>query len=177
MARGRSPARGIATNPFDLEPLHACPAAGGRPESLPGACVPQDRARVSAGVRDYSSSVRVVKASLRDAAGAWPAALWLALAGLVAIAGGGGASSGGVALAAAGCRGACALAGVAAACGVRAWAPPSRRVIVYVAALAACALVSYASIAWSLTPQSSYGDANRWLVAAAAAAAGTVLAA
>ena len=48
--------------------------------------------------------------------------------------------------------------------------------IVYVAALAAVALVSYASIAWSLTPQASYGDADRWLVAAAAAAGATVLA-
>jgi hypothetical protein len=73
--------------------------------------------------------------------------------------------------------GACALAGVAAACGVRSWAPPPRRVIVYVAALASAGLVSYASIAWSLTPQASWGDANRWLVAAAAAAAGTLLAA
>ena len=49
--------------------------------------------------------------------------------------------------------------------------------IVYVAALASAGLVSYASIAWSLTPQASWGDANRWLVAAAAAAAGTLLAA
>ncbi len=93
------------------------------------------------------------------------------LVAAVAIGGGGGASSGGIALAAAACLGACALAGVAAAGGVRSWAPPPRRVIVYVAALAAVGLVSYASIAWSLTPQASCGDANRWLVAAAAAAA------
>ena len=38
------------------------------------------------------------------------------------------------------------------------------------------ALVSYASIGWSLTPQTSYGDANRWLVAAAAAGCGILLA-
>ena len=133
--------------------------------------------RVYAGMHHYSSNVRAVTASLRDAAGAWPAALWLALAAAVAIGGGGGSSSGGIALAAAACLGACALAGVAAACGVRSWAPPPRRVIVYVAALASAGLVSYASIAWSLTPQASWGDANRWLVAAAAAAAGTLLAA
>ena len=48
--------------------------------------------------------------------------------------------------------------------------------LVYAGALALVALVSYRSIAWSLTPQTSYGDANRWLVAAAAAAAGTLLA-
>ena len=56
------------------------------------------------------------------------------------------------------------------------WAPPPRRVLVYVGALALVALASYASIAWSLTPQTSYGDANRWLVAAAAAAGGALLA-
>ena len=124
----------------------------------------------------YPSDVRAVTTSLRDAAGGWPAALWLALVAVVAIGGAGGASSGGIALAAAACLGACALAGVAAAGGVRPWSPPPRRVIVYVAALAAVGLVSYASIAWSLTPQASYGDADRWLVAAAAAAGGTVLA-
>ena len=94
----------------------------------------------------------------------------------MAIEGGGGASSGGIALAAAGCLGACALAAVAAAAGIRAWAPPSGRAIVYVGALALVALASYASIGWSLTPQTSYGDANRWLVAAAAAACGALLA-
>ena len=120
--------------------------------------------------------MRAVTTSLRDAAGGWPAALWLALVAAVAIGGAGGASSGGIALAAAACLGACALAGVAAAGGLRPWSPPPRRVIVYVAALAAVALVSYASIAWSLTPQASYGDADRWLVAAAAAAGATVLA-
>ena len=56
---------------------------------------------------------------------------------------------------------------------LRPWSPPPRRVLVYVGALALSALVSYASIAWSLTPQTSYGDANRWLVAAAAAAGAT----
>jgi O-antigen ligase len=127
-------------------------------------------------VRHYPSVVRAVTASLRDAAGGWPAALWLALVASVAIGGAGGASSGGIAFAAAACLGACALAGVAAAGGMRPWAPPPRRVIAYVAALAAVALVSYASIAWSLTPQASYGDADRWLVAAAAAACGALLA-
>ena len=48
--------------------------------------------------------------------------------------------------------------------------------LVYVGALALVGLVSYASIAWSLTPQTSYGDADRWLVAAAAAACGALLA-
>ncbi len=120
--------------------------------------------------------MRALTASLRDAAGAWPAALWLALAGLVAVAGGGGASSGGIALAAAGCLGACSLAAVAAAGGLRAWAPPPRRVLVYIGALAAVGLASYASVGWSLTPQTSYGDADRWLVAAAAAACGVLLA-
>ncbi|MDX6628756.1 MAG: hypothetical protein QOH00_1002 [Gaiellales bacterium] len=124
----------------------------------------------------YPSDVRAVRASLRDAAGGWPAALWLALAAAVAIGGAGGASGGGIALAAAGCLGACALAAVAAAGGLRAWAPPPRRVVVYVAALAAVGLVSYASIGWSLTPQASYADADRWLVATAAAAAGVLLA-
>ena len=47
---------------------------------------------------------------------------------------------------------------------------------VYVGGLLAVALVSYASIGWSLTPQLSYGDANRWLVAAAAGACGVLLA-
>jgi O-antigen ligase len=120
--------------------------------------------------------VRPVNASLRDAAGAWPAAVWLALVAVVAIEGGGGASSGGIALAAAGCLGTCALAAVAAAAGTRAWAPPPRRAIAYVAALALVALASYASVAWSLTPQTSYADADRWLVAAAAAACGALLA-
>ena len=46
----------------------------------------------------------------------------------------------------------------------------------YIGGLAAVALVSYASIGWSLTPQTSYGDANRWLVAAGAAACGVLLA-
>jgi Tetratricopeptide repeat len=125
---------------------------------------------------DYPTGVRPVSASLRDAAGAWPAAVWLALASVVAIYGGGGASSGGIALAAAGCLGACALAAVASAAGHGAWAVPQRRVLVYVGALALVGLVSYASTGWSLTPQTSWGDANRWLVAAAAAAAGLVLA-
>jgi O-Antigen ligase len=120
--------------------------------------------------------VRAVTASLRDAAGGWPAALWLALAAAVAIWGAGGASSGGIAFAAAACLGACSLAAVAAAGGLRSWAPPPRRAVVYVAALAAVGLAAYASIGWSLTPQASYGDADRWLVAAAAAAAGVVLA-
>ena len=122
---------------------------------------------------DYPTEVRPVSASLRDAAGAWPAAVWLALASVVAIYGGGGASSAGIALAAAGLprrllpgrgreRGRARLVG----------APPQRRVLVYIGALALVGLVSYASIAWSLTPQTSYGDANRWLVAAAAAACG-----
>jgi tetratricopeptide (TPR) repeat protein len=119
--------------------------------------------------------VRAVTASLRDAAGAWPAAVWLGAASVVAVAGGGGASTGGIALAAAACLGACALAAVAAASGQLAWTPPPGRVIVYISALLAVALVSYASIGWSLSPQSSYGDANRWLVAAAAASAGVVL--
>jgi O-antigen ligase len=126
--------------------------------------------------RDYPTAVRPVSASLRDAAGAWPAAVWLALASVVAIYGGGGASSGGIALGAAGCLGACALAAVASAAGSVAWAAPQRRVLVYIGALALVGLVSYASIGWSLTPQTSWGDANRWLVAAAAAAAGLVLA-
>src|SRR5437764_14812515 len=39
----------------------------------------------------YPSDVRAVTTSLRDAAGAWPAALWLALAAIVAIWGAGGA--------------------------------------------------------------------------------------
>jgi tetratricopeptide (TPR) repeat protein len=126
---------------------------------------------------DYPTAVRAVTASLRDAAGAWPAAVWLALAGVVAIYGGGGASSGGIALAAAACLGACALAAVAfVGGGERVWAPPPRRVLVYVGALALVGLASYASIGWSLTPQSSYGDADRWLVAAAAAACGALLA-
>ena len=120
--------------------------------------------------------MRAVTASLRDAAGGWPAALWLALAAAVAIGGAGGASSGGIAFAAAACLGACALAAVTAAGGLVAWARPPGRVVVYVAALAAVGLVSYASIGWSLTPQASYGDADRWLVAAAAAAAGVLLA-
>jgi len=124
----------------------------------------------------YPSDVRAVTASLRDAAGGWPAALWLAAAAAIAIYGAGGASSGGIAFAAAAGLGACALAAVTTAGGLRAWAPPPRRVIVYVAALAAVGLVSYASIGWSLTPQASYSDADRWLVAAAAAAAGVVLA-
>ncbi|MDX6562756.1 MAG: hypothetical protein QOD65_2570 [Gaiellales bacterium] len=127
-------------------------------------------------MRDYPTPVRPVNASLRDAAGAWPAAVWLALAAVVAIEGGGGASSGGIALGAAVCLGACALAAVAAAAGLRVWTPPPRRVLVYVGGLALTGLASYASIGWSLTPQSSYGDANRWLVAAAAAAAGALLA-
>ncbi len=125
---------------------------------------------------DYPTRVRPVSASLRGAAGAWPAAVWLALAAVVAVEGGGGASSSGIALAAAGCLGACALAAVAATIGIRTWAPPPRRVLVYAGGLALVALASYASIAWSLTPQTSYGDANRWLVAAAAAACGTLLA-
>ena len=125
---------------------------------------------------DYPTGVRPVSASLRDAAGAWPAAVWLALASVVAIYGGGGASSGGIALAAAGCLGACAVAAVASAAGVGAWAAPPRRVLVYIGALALVALVSYASIGWSLTPQTSYGDANRWLVATAAATSGLLLA-
>jgi hypothetical protein len=120
--------------------------------------------------------VRAVTASLRDAAGGWPAVLWLGLAAAVAIGGAGGASSGGIALAAAACLGACALAAVAAAGGLRTWTAPPGRVIAYVAALATVGLVSYASIWWSLTPQASYGDADRWLVAAAAAAAGVLLA-
>jgi hypothetical protein len=119
--------------------------------------------------------MRAVTASLRDAAGAWPAAAWLALAAIVAVGGAGGASSGGIALAAAGCLGACALAGVAAAGGFQ-WAPPPGRVLVYIGGLAAVGLVSYASIGWSLTPQTSYGDANRWLVATGAAACGVLLA-
>jgi hypothetical protein len=85
---------------------------------------------------DYPTEVRPVSASLRDAAGAWPAAVWLALAAVVAIYGGGGASSGGIALAASGCLGACALAAVASAAGVGAWAVPQRRVLVYIGALA-----------------------------------------
>lgn len=120
--------------------------------------------------------MRPVGASLRDAAGAWPAAVWLALAAVVAVEGGGGASSGGIAIAAAVCLGACALAAVAAAGGARSWTPPPRRALVYVGALALVGLVSYASIAWSLTPHTSYGDADRWLVAAAAAACGALLA-
>ncbi|HEY3613278.1 MAG TPA: hypothetical protein VGK92_06205 [Gaiellales bacterium] len=120
--------------------------------------------------------MRPVPASWRDAAGAWPAAVWLALAAVVAIYGGGGASSAGIALAAAGCLGASALAAVASAVGISEWAPPQRRVVVYVAALALVGLVSYASIAWSLTPGTSFGDANRWLVAATAAACGLWLA-
>jgi hypothetical protein len=127
-------------------------------------------------VDDYPIAVRAVTASLRDAAGAWPAAAWLAIAAVVAVYGGGGATSGGIALAAAACLGACALAAVAAVGGERVWAAPPRRVLVYVGALALVALASYASIGWSLTPQSSYGDADRWLVAAAAAAAGALLA-
>ncbi len=125
---------------------------------------------------DYPTGVRAVTPSLRDAAGIAPAAVWLALASVVAIEGGGGASSGGIALGAAICLGACAVAGVAALGGIRAWSPPPRRALVYAGALALVALVSYASIGWSLTPQSSYGDANRWLVAAAAAACGALLA-
>jgi O-antigen ligase len=114
--------------------------------------------------------------SLRDAAGAWPAAVWLALAGVVAVEGGGGASSGGIAMGAVVCLGACALAAVAALAGMLPWAPPPGRVLVYIGGLATVGLVSYASIGWSLTPQTSYGDANRWLVAAAAAACGVLLA-
>ncbi len=125
---------------------------------------------------DYPTDVRAVTPSLRDAAGAWPAAVWLALASVVAVEGGGGASSGGIALGAAVCLGACAAAAIAALGGLRAWAPPPRRVIVYAAALALVALASYASIGWSVTPQSSYGDADRWLLAAAAAACGALLA-
>jgi O-antigen ligase len=98
------------------------------------------------------------------------------LATIVAVGGAGGASSGGIALAAAGCLGACALAGVAAAGGFRSFAPPPGRVLVYIGGLATVGLVSYASIGWSLTPQTSYGDANRWLVAAGAAACGVLLA-
>jgi hypothetical protein len=120
--------------------------------------------------------VRAVTASLRDAAGAWPAAVWLALAAVVAVEGGGGASSGGIAIGAAVCLGACALAAVAAASGLRVWSAPPRRVVVYIGALALVGLVSYASIGWSLTPGTSYGDANRWLVAAAAAGCGILLA-
>ena len=125
---------------------------------------------------DYPTPVRPVTASLRDAAGAWPAAVWLALAAVVAIEGGGGASSGGIALGVAVCLGALALTAVATAAGVYVPTLPPRRVQVYVGALALTALASYASIAWSLTPQTSYGDANRWLVAAGAAAAGALLA-
>ena len=125
---------------------------------------------------DYPTPVRPVSASLRDAAGAWPAAVWLALAAVVAIEGGGGASSGGIALGVAVCLGALALTAVATAAGVYAPTLPPRRVQVYVGALALTALASYASIAWSLTPQTSYGDANRWLVAAGAAATGALLA-
>ena len=124
----------------------------------------------------YPTGVRAFTPSLRDVAGIWPAAIWLAVVSVVAVEGGGGASSGGIAMGAAVCLGALALAAVAAVGGVRAWAPPPRRALVYVGALALVGLVSYASIAWSLTPQTSYGDANRWLVAAAAAACGAVLA-
>ena len=124
----------------------------------------------------YPTSVRTVTASLRDTAGAWPAAVWFGLVTVVAVFGAGGASSGGIALAAAGCLGACALAGVAAAGGFRGWVPPPGRVYVYIGGLLAVALVSYASIWWSLTPQLSFGDANRWLVAAGAGACGVLLA-
>ncbi len=88
---------------------HACIAAG--------ACLGK---QIPAAVPHYPSAVRAVTTSLRDAAGGWPAALWLGLAAAVAIGGAGGASSGGIALAAAACLGACALAGVAAAGGVAA---------------------------------------------------------
>jgi O-antigen ligase len=124
----------------------------------------------------YPTPVRTVTASLRDTAGAWPAVVWLGLVTVAAVFGAGGASSGGIALAAAGCLGACALAGVAAAGGFRGWAPPPGRVYVYIGGLLAVALVSYASIGWSLTPHLSFGDANRWLVAAAAASCGVLLA-
>ena len=120
--------------------------------------------------------MRAVTASLRDAAGAWPAAVWLALAAVVAVEGGGGATSGGIAIGAAVCLGACALAAVAAASGLPIRVAAPRRVAVYIGALALVGLVSYASIGWSLTPGTSYGDANRWLVAAAAAGCGILLA-
>ena len=120
--------------------------------------------------------MRTVTASLRDTAGAWPAVVWFGLVTVVAVFGAGGASSGGIALAAAGCLGALALAGVAAASGFRDWVAPPGRVYVYLGGLLAVALVSYASIWWSLTPQLSFGDANRWLVAAAAGACGILLA-
>jgi hypothetical protein len=102
---------------------------------------------------DYPTGVRAVTPSLRDAAGIAPAAVWLALASVVAIEGGGGATSGGIALGAAICLGACAVAAVAALGGIRAWSPPPRRALVYAGALTLVALVSYASIGWSLTPQ------------------------
>ena len=145
---------------------------GSRSASAPGA---RRRRQVPVSAR-LSYPCASCRASLRDAAGAWPAAVWLALAAVVAIEGGGGASSGGIALGAAVCLGALALAAVATAAGVYVPTLPPRRVQVYVGALALTALASYASIAWSLTPQTSYGDANRWLVAAGAAAAGALLA-
>jgi O-antigen ligase len=74
------------------------------------------------------------------------------------------------------CLGACALAAVAAAGGLRSWTPPPRRVVVYIGALALVGIVSYASISWSVTPDTSFGDSNRWLVAAAAASCGVLLA-
>jgi O-Antigen ligase len=120
--------------------------------------------------------VRAVTTSLRDAAGAWPAALWLALAAIVAIWGAGGASSSGIAICAAACLATCALAAVAVAGDLRRWSLPPGRVLLYAAALAVVGLVAYASIWWSLTPQDSWSDADRWLLAAAAAAAGVVLA-
>jgi O-antigen ligase len=126
---------------------------------------------------DYPIAVRVVTPSLRDAAGIWPAAVWLGLVSLMAIEGGGGATSTGIAIGAAACLGALALAAVAAAAGLRVvWAMPPGRVLVYIGALLLVALASYASIAWSVTPETSYGDADRWLVAAAAAACGVLLA-
>ena len=72
----------------------------------------------------YPSDVRAVTTSLRDAAGAWPAALWLALAAIVAIWGAGGASSSGIAICAAACLATCALAAVAVAGDLRRWSLP-----------------------------------------------------
>ena len=97
---------------------------------------------------DYPTPVRPVTASLRDAAGAWPAAVWLALAAVVAIEGGGGASSGGIALGAAVCLGA--LRPRRRRHGrrrLRADACRRAGCSVYVGALALTALASYASIA------------------------------
>ena len=149
----------------------------------PGATAPRHespgarrRKQVFPSMPHYPTWVRPVTASLRDAAGAWPAAVWLAVATSWPSAG--------------------RAAHPAAASRWRprvAWAPARSRQWPLPAACAtgrrrrvACsstsalwrqsALVSYASIGWSLTPQTSYGDANRWLVAAAAAACGVLLA-